>query len=92
MKPIVYNIFSTRPVLFILYLSSSHMLNINFEFTFESKHSLKQIIFWWRLDVVGYEGGNHEAVNSNDTRHNDRDDGFHDEFRAHHRHSRNTRA
>lgn len=43
-------------------------------------------------DVVGDEHGHHQAVDGDDTRHDHRDDGLHDQLRTHHRHGGNARA
>lgn len=54
------------------------------------KHSLEERDLLW--GVVGDEHSHHQAVDGYDTRHDDRDDGFHDELRAHHRHGGDARA
>lgn len=43
------------------------------------------------IDVVGDEHGDDEPVNSDDTRHDDGDDGLHDQLGSHHRHRRDAR-
>lgn len=43
-------------------------------------------------DAVGDEHGHHQTVYSNDSRHDHRNDGLHDQLWTHHRHGSDTRA
>lgn len=43
-------------------------------------------------DVVGNKNSHYQAVDGNDTRHDHRNDGFHDQLWPHHRHSSNACA
>ncbi len=53
-------------------------------------HSLVQSDLVW--DAVGDEDGHHQPVYSDDSRHDHRNDGLHDQLRTHHGHGSDTRA
>ena len=82
--------------LYNLYQSCSLLIKHNWLlphlFYFYPQHLLVKgvgIIPW---HVLGDNNSDDKAIDSDDTRHNDRDDRLHDELRAHHRHGRDACA
>lgn len=55
-----------------------------------SKYTPEQGIYRGRLQRTGDQHGHDQPVDGNDTRHDHRDDGLHDELGPHHRHGSNT--
>ena len=78
--------------LILLELHCTHTLHctyLNTKFTFYM-YLLEQCVF--SVDTVSDESGHHKTVNSDDTSHNNGNDGLHDQLGSHHRHGCNTRT
>lgn len=58
----------------------------------KKEYLLVQRVFRWRIQRTGDKDSNDQTVDGNDTRHDNGNDGLHDQLRSHHRHGGNTCA
>lgn len=56
----------------------------------ERRYSLVQCVLLRLLQRTGNQDSDDQTVDGNDTRHDDGDDGLHDQLGSHHRHGGNT--